>query len=213
MPESPSRTATVRALSVLATVAVLWVGLDQLTKHLVVTNMHENERIPVIGDVLQFVFVRNPGAAFSLASGATWIFSILATGVVVAIIVMARRIRSVRWGLVFGLLLGGVFGNLLDRLFREPSFGLGHVVDFISTPWMMPAIYNVADIGICVAMALFIVLTLLGVGLDGKRQPKPDESAESANAAYDGAHDGVVADQGVEDGDSTPESPNPQKGS
>ena len=51
---------------------------------------------------------------------------------------------------MFGLLLGGVLGNLTDRLFREPGFGVGHVVDFIYTPWMMPAIFNVADIAIVV---------------------------------------------------------------
>ncbi len=201
----------------LLTVAVLWVGLDQLTKYLVVTHMQENERIAVFGDALQLLFVRNPGAAFSFASGATWIFSLLATGVVIAIIVMARRIHSVRWGLVFGLLLGGVLGNLLDRLFREPSFGLGHVVDFISTPWMMPAIYNVADIGICVAMALFVLLTILGVGLDGKRAPKQaSETDASDNDAGDVPgdlvdHETVVNDSA--DGDVADENPSTQKGS
>lgn len=217
MPESPSRTATVRALSVLVTVAVLWVGFDQLTKYLVVTNMHENERVTVFGDILQFVFVRNSGAAFSFASGATWIFSILATGVVIAIVVMARRIRSVRWGLVFGLLLGGVLGNLLDRLFREPSFGLGHVVDFVSTPWMIPAIYNVADIGICVAMALFILLTLLGVGLDGRRAPKkaaePDDSERDSSGSDEDLVDEGAAVDAAADHDGAVENPRPQRDS
>ncbi|QPZ40242.1 signal peptidase II [Paramicrobacterium chengjingii] len=207
----------VRALSVLVTVAVLWVGFDQFTKYLVVTNLHENERVAVFGDVLQFVFVRNSGAAFSFASGATWIFSLLATGVVIAIIVMARRIRSVRWGLVIGLLLGGVLGNLLDRYFREPSFGLGHVVDFISTPWMIPAIYNVADIGICVAMALFILLTVLGVGLDGRRATKLKAESETSDTeategegglASEGTAPDVAASSDVED-----ENSSPQKGS
>lgn len=142
--------------------------------------MTEGERLPVIDNVLELVFIRNPGAAFSLASGSTWIFSILASVVVVVIIVLARRIRSPWWGLVFGLLLGGVLGNLTDRLFREPSFGLGHVVDFISTPWMVPAVYNIADIGIVTAMGLFILLTILGLGLDGVRHTKSD--AETADA-------------------------------
>jgi signal peptidase II len=82
----------------------------------------------------------------------------------------ARRIHSVAWALVFGLLLGGVLGNLTDRLLREPSFGLGHVIDFISTPWMLPAIYNVADISIVSSMVLFMILTIRGVGLDGTRE-------------------------------------------
>lgn len=191
--------------------AVLWLGLDQLTKYLVVSNLEAGERIPVLNDVLQFILVRNPGAAFSLASGATWIFSILAAVVVVVIIVMARRIRSVWWGLVFGLLLGGVLGNLTDRLFREPSFGLGHVVDFISTPWMIPAIYNVADIGICVAMGVFILLTLLGVGLDGKRavkqRPGADEVSDNESDAGHAEEPGTGA---VSDGPAT-DGQTPQK--
>lgn len=152
-------------------------ALDQLTKYLVVTNLTEGASVPILGDFLQFYFVRNPGAAFSLASGSTWIFSILAAAVMVAIIIFARRIRSLGWAFVFGMLLGGVMGNLSDRLFREPSFGLGHVVDFISTPWMMPAIYNVADIFIVSSMGLFMILTIRGTGLDGTRTPHKKRAA------------------------------------
>ena len=125
--------------------------------------------IRVLNDVLQLHFVRNPGAAFSLASGSTWIFSIIAAAVVVFIVWFARRIRSVSWGLVFGLLLGGVLGNLTDRLLREPGFGVGHVVDFISTPWLLPAIYNVADMSIVTSMVIFMILTIRGIGLDGNK--------------------------------------------
>jgi signal peptidase II len=130
--------------------------------------------------VLQWQFVRNPGAAFSLASGMTWIFTILAAGVITFIVWFARRIHSVAWALVFGLLLGGVLGNLTDRLLREPSFGLGHVIDFISTPWMLPAIYNVADISIVSSMVLFMILTIRGVGLDGTRESKRSDAARDA---------------------------------
>jgi signal peptidase II len=131
--------------------------------------MTEGEVIPVLGDALQWYFVRNPGAAFSMIADMTWILTIVAAAVIVVIVVLARRITSPLWALVFGLVLGGALGNLFDRLFREPSFGQGHVVDFISTPWMMPAIYNVADIGVVVGMCLFVLLTILDVGLDGRR--------------------------------------------
>lgn len=122
----------------------------------------------MLGEVLQFVFVKNSGAAFSLAAGWTWIFSIVASGVAIFIFWYAPRIRSAVWMLVFGMLLGGTLGNLADRLFREPSFGLGHVVDFIQV-WGFPAIFNVADIFIVSSMGLFILLTLMGVNLDGTR--------------------------------------------
>ncbi|WP_051973036.1 signal peptidase II [Cryobacterium sp. MLB-32] len=167
-PKASSKQGS-RALILLALVAVGVFALDQTSKFLVVTHMAEGEIVRVLGAVLQWHFVRNPGAAFSLASGSTWIFSIIAAAVVVFIVWFARRIRSLTWALVFGLLLGGVLGNLTDRLLREPSFGEGHVVDFISTPWMIPAIYNVADMSIVISMVIFMILTIRGIGLDGRR--------------------------------------------
>jgi signal peptidase II len=71
---------------------------------------------------------------------------------------------------MFGLVLGGALGNLTDRLFREPGFGTGHVVDFIQV-WGFPAIFNGADIAIVASMGLFILLSLRGVGLNGVRTP------------------------------------------
>lgn len=144
-------------------------ALDQVAKAIVVANLPYGRPVAVLGDALQFFYVRNPGAAFSFAVNMTWVFSIVSAAVVVAIIVFARRIRSMWWAIVLGMLLGGALGNLLDRLFREPGFGRGHVVDFISTPWMMPAIYNIADSFICVSMVIFVLLVILGVNLDGTR--------------------------------------------
>ncbi|PCN46623.1 signal peptidase II [Curtobacterium sp. 'Ferrero'] len=153
----------------MAFAAVVVVALDQSVKALVVANLPYGQVVPVLGGALQFLYVRNPGAAFSFAVNMTWVFSIVSAAVVVAIIVFARRIRSMWWAIVLGMLLGGALGNLLDRLFREPGFGRGHVVDFISTPWMMPAIYNIADSFICVSMAIFVLLVVFGVNLDGTR--------------------------------------------
>ncbi|MEX1077524.1 MAG: signal peptidase II [Homoserinimonas sp.] len=162
-----------RAIIPLAIVALLVFAADQLTKFLVVSNLTPGERNQVLGDVLQFVFVKNSGAAFSLASGSTWIFSIAASAVTIFIILFAHRIRSLPWAVLFGMLLGGNLGNLIDRLFREPSFGLGHVVDFIQV-WGFPAIFNVADIFIVSSMGLFIILSIRGVRLDGTREAAGD---------------------------------------
>ena len=87
----------------------------------------------------------------------------------------------VAWALVFGLLLGGVLGNLTDRLLREPGFGSATWSTSSTTPWMIPAIYNVADIAIVSSMVLFMLLTIRGVGLDGTREssarmPRPRRS-------------------------------------
>lgn len=173
MPAPESRpegrgAASVRALAVVFLVALLVFLLDQGSKYLITENLVAGERVSVLGDVLNFVFVKNSGAAFSLAAGWTWIFSIVASGVAIFIFWYSPRIRSTVWMLVFGMLLGGTLGNLADRLFREPSFGLGHVVDFIQV-WGFPAIFNVADIFIVSSMGLFILLTLMGVNLDGTR--------------------------------------------
>lgn len=174
------------ALVVLALVALCAYGLDQFTKFLVVSNLTEGEAVPVLGNVLLLQFVRNPGAAFSLASGQTWIFTIIASAVIVFIVWFARRIRALSWAIVFGLLLGGVLGNLTDRYFRAPGFPEGHVIDFIYTPWMLPAIYNVADIAIVSSMALFMILTLRGVNLDGTRT-LPEKKQKHDSTASDDA--------------------------
>ncbi|MBG6213527.1 signal peptidase II [Cryobacterium sp. CAN_C3] len=188
-----------RALIVLALVALGVYALDQFSKYLVVASMAEGSVVRVLNDVLQLHFVRNPGAAFSLASGSTWIFSIIATVVVVFIVWFARRIRSLAWGLVFGLLLGGVLGNLTDRLLREPGFGVGHVVDFISTPWLLPAIYNVADMAIVTSMVIFMILTIRGIGLDGNKVSAVSKTATPALEAPLDQTDAVTPDTSTRD--------------
>lgn len=185
MARSTSAKVNSRALLVLGLVALGGYAFDQLSKALVVSTMTEGDTVRVLGDVLQLHLIRNPGAAFSFATGLTWVFSLVAAGVVVFIGWFARRIGSIPWAVVFGLLLGGVLGNLTDRLFREPSFGLGHVVDFISMPWMLPAIYNVADACIVLSMVLFMLLTLRGVGLDGRITARAGTSAPGIAAEPD----------------------------
>jgi len=172
---------SVSALIALVVVALAVYALDQGSKYLIVANLNENDQIEVLGTLLQFHFVKNSGAAFSLASGTTWIFSIAASAVTVFILYFARRIRSIGWAVLFGMLLGGTTGNLTDRLFREPGFGVGHVVDFVQIAGF-PAIFNIADSFICASMVLFVILTVRGVHLDGSRTVKPHAVAEPAAA-------------------------------
>lgn len=187
LPETESQQATagkrevsVRALVILAVVAAFAYTLDRISKTLVVENLTLGQPVDVIGQILQFRYVENPGAAFSLGSGTTWIFAIIAAAVAVFIVVFARRIRSRSWAVLFGLLLGGNLGNLTDRLTRPPGFGIGHVVDFLQV-YAFPAIFNVADVSIVSSMGLFILLTLRGVGLDGRRTQR-EPAASSAPA-------------------------------
>ena len=158
-----------RALGLLAGVALVLYGADQIAKYLITTRLELGETVAVLGDALQFHYVTNSGAAFSFATGYTWILSVVAIGAIVFIIWFAPRIRSLGWAAMFGLVLGGAFGNVTDRLTRPPGFGVGHVVDFIQV-WGFPAIFNIADIAIVSAMGLFLLLSLRNIGLDGVRR-------------------------------------------
>jgi signal peptidase II len=149
--------------------AVVVLTLDQVSKALVLAHLPLQQPVHVLGDLLIFQRTDNAGAAFSLASGSTWVFSIIAAAVVLFLVWFARRIRSLAWAALFGLLLGGTAGNLSDRLFRPPGFGVGHVVDFLRIP-LLEAIFNLADSAIVASMCLFVLLTLRGVGLDGVRR-------------------------------------------
>jgi len=120
---------------------------------------------------------------FAVRTGLALVSSIalIAAGVAVFIVLFARRIQSVAWAVLFGLLLGGTLGNLSDRLFREPSFGQGHVVDFLQLIYF-PAIFNVADTAIVSSMVVFIILTLRGIGLDGTRSKRAARNVEPAQS-------------------------------
>lgn len=163
---------------------------DQFVKYLTTENLPLQEPVPVLGEFLQLYYVRNPGAAFSLGSDVTWIFTIALAVVAGVIVWKALGLRSRLWAVVLGCLLGGVLGNLTDRLFRDPGFPMGHVVDMISMPWMMPAIFNVADIFIVTGMISVALLVVFGLRFDGTRERdhapvETDEEAEAAAVAED----------------------------
>ncbi|MCT1368451.1 signal peptidase II [uncultured Kocuria sp.] len=150
--------------------------LDQVSKHMVVSHMTEGQVIPVVDGVLWWRFIRNPGAAFSMGESITWIFTIVMAVVACVVVFYLPRARSRAWILgLFGL-LAGVLGNLTDRLFREPGFGRGHVVDFISVPHF--AIFNVADSCITVSIVVLAILMLRGVPLDGRTSEPAQPAAE-----------------------------------
>jgi len=143
-----------------ATAWTIWL-FDFATKTWALTSLSSNEPRKIIGSFLQLTLVHNPGAAFSFATGFTLVFSLLALAVVVAVVYFAPKITSGGWQLCIGLLLGGVLGNLTDRIFREPSFLNGHVIDWIQIPsW---PVFNLADSAICVAAFIAFVLSLRNV--------------------------------------------------
>ncbi|MFF2840392.1 signal peptidase II [Paenarthrobacter sp. NPDC057981] len=154
---------------------------DQLTKLWVTSTMTEGERIPVLPPLLHWYYIRNSGAAFSIGENVTWIFTIVMAAVSVAILFQLRRLGSAWWALSLGLLLGGALGNLTDRLFREPSFAMGHVVDFIQLPNF--AIFNIADSAVVSGVVIICLLTLRGIGLDGSRHVSSTKPASDRKPA------------------------------
>ncbi|MFD5278972.1 signal peptidase II [Pseudarthrobacter sp. NPDC058362] len=164
-------------LGLFAGCAVFAYALDQLTKIWVTSTMVEGERIPVLPPLLHWYFIRNSGAAFSIGENVTWVFSIIMAAVAIAILFQVRKLGSAWWALALGLLLGGALGNLTDRLFREPSFGMGHVVDFIQLPNF--AIFNIADSAVVSAVAIICILTLRGIALDGTRLVAADRGEDA----------------------------------
>lgn len=168
-------------------------------KHLTITNLPLEEPVPVLGEFLQLYYVRNPGAAFSLGAEVTWIFTIALSVVAGVIVWKAFGVRSRLWAVVLGLLLGGVLGNLGDRLFREPGFPVGHVVDMISMPWMMPAIFNVADIFIVSGMISVALLVVVGLRFDGTRERDHEPVQTEAEAEAAAVAEAVEAEAAVAD--------------
>jgi signal peptidase II len=161
----------VRLLSLIAA-AVL--AIDVVTKTVAVAELEGRDPVELFGGLVYLVLVRNPGAAWSLATGYTWVLSLIAITVVIVLIRVARRLRSTGWAIALGLVLGGALGNLMDRIFRAPGPLRGHVVDMVSL--MEPdgsffPVFNAADSAVCCGGVLLVLLALTGRELDGTRSP------------------------------------------
>ena len=152
-------------LAALLAAAGLAYALDLGSKFLAVSRLENREPVGVVGRVLTLQVMRNSGAAFSTGQAFTAVFTAIALAVVVVIVRASRKLRSLPWALALGLLLGGALGNLTDRTFRAPGVFRGHVVDFISVQDF--AVFNLADSAIVCGGALMILLSFLGISLDG----------------------------------------------
>ena len=139
---------------------------DQASKMWARTALDASDPIPLIGQWLSLRLVHNSGAAFSFASGKTWILTIFTVVIIGVLAVLARRVHRASTLLAIALLAGGAVGNLIDRLSAEPGFGVGHVTDFIAYgTWFVG---NVADI--------WIVLGAPLLALALSREPSKEES-------------------------------------
>lgn len=132
------------ALACIAAAGV--VLIDQASKAAALSSLSEEERIPLLGNLLGLQLAFNPGALLSLGSGATWLLTLLGVAATAVLIIGATRARTTGWAAGIGLILGGAIGNLIDRLFAPPAFGRGHVTDFLAYGnWF---IGNLADVAL-----------------------------------------------------------------
>jgi signal peptidase II len=170
------------ALALLTAIVVLI--LDQWSKAWVVTNLSPPDigypRISLIGDYLILYYIKNNGAAFSLFANSIVLvlLIVVAIGVILYLYLRMLNTGSLWYKLIFGLIIGGALGNLIDRAHHS-----GYVVDFIS--FNIPqynfhfAIFNLADAAISVGVILLFVTLLIGglrkpEELSEKNQPSPE---------------------------------------
>jgi signal peptidase II len=168
-----------RLVGVLLCVAGLVLLVDQATKALAEARLADGRVVEVVDGLLRLRLVYNPGAAFSLATNATVLLSVVSVAVVVVILRISRKLAHPAWAVALGALLGGALGNLVDRLFRSPGPLRGEVVDFLELPSF--PVFNVADSAIVVGASLMVLLSMLGTAYDaapGSRRASTDPQAE-----------------------------------
>jgi signal peptidase II len=165
-------------VAVLVGVAAFALAADIISKALVVAHLRPDQPVHVLGNVFELWLTRNPGAAFSVGTGETAVFTVIAFGVIVYIARTARKLYSAGWAIALGLLLGGAMGNLGDRIFRAPGLFRGDVVDWIGVVPRYYPIFNLADSAIVCGGILTVILAMRGYHLDGTRsvdEPRVDE--------------------------------------
>jgi signal peptidase II len=161
-----------RRIGLFATIALLVLALDVISKSIVAAQLPTPKQARLLGGAIYLDQARNSGAAFSLGTGFTVVLTVVALAVILVILRTAQRMRSTGWAVALGLVLGGALGNLSDRLFRAPGVGRGRVVDWISLfgpnaeHW---PIFNLADSAIVCGAILAAILGLLGIDIDGRR--------------------------------------------
>jgi signal peptidase II len=179
-----SRSSAIKsALTIIATV----IGLDQITKELVVRNIAIGERVSFLPGI-DLVHSLNTGIAFSKGRGTSGIIvPILIVVVVVAVMAVSelRRAGGVLWptALGYGLIVGGALSNVADRLFRGEGWGKGAVVDMVDLGWW--PVFNLADSALSVGVLLVLFSSFLGDKALGDKAKRAVNPATNNNASAD----------------------------
>ena len=133
--------------------AAVVVAADQLTKAWAVAAL-EDGPVPILGPV-RLALTRNKAGAFGLGGAFVPLLAVGATVLVVVLVVRGDLVRRPLLAVAAGLVLGGAFGNLVDRVFRAPGLLRGAVVDFVDLRWW--PVFNVADAAVVCGAVLLIV--------------------------------------------------------
>jgi signal peptidase II len=141
-------------------VAGLAYAIDLGSKVAVVAWLEGRAPVPVLGAWMELRVQRNSGAAFGIGHATTFVFTLIAAVVAVAVVRVSRRLTSAPWAVALGLLLGGALGNLTDRVFRSPGGMQGAVVDFVAVRDF--SVMNLADWAITCGSALAVLLSFRG---------------------------------------------------
>ena len=193
-----------RRIAVLVGVAAFVLAADIITKAIVVSHLRPDQPVHLLGNVLEFWLTRNPGAAFSVGTGETAVFTVIAFGVIVYIARTARKLYSAGWAISLGLLLGGAMGNLGDRIFRAPGLFRGDVVDWIGVVPRYYPIFNLADSAIVCGGILTVILAMRGYHLDGTRSVDDHSVDDHGAAGHSATGNGDrPADPGARTGENT----------
>lgn len=134
--------------------------LDQLTKWLAVIFLKGEESYMFIKGILRFTYIENEGAAFGILSNHRWVFLVISTVAIIAIIIymIKWRPQSKLACIAIAFIVGGGIGNMIDRIW------LGYVIDFIdfcAFPSVWNYIFNVADSFVCIGAGLLMLYMIL----------------------------------------------------
>lgn len=135
-----------------AVMIILIVAFDQITKYLAVSFLKGGEPVTFIKNVVQFHYAENTGMAFSMFSGARWVFVALTLVVCIGVLwyMFSDRCKSLWLYWSLGVVVAGGLGNLIDRAFY------GYVIDFIEPVFIDFAIFNIADCAVTLGAVVLI---------------------------------------------------------
>ncbi len=149
-------------------VGIVGVGilLDQLTKWLAVKFLMPIDTVPIIKDALHLTYAENRGAAFGMLANNRWVFLIISSIAIVAMIfyLFSGLSEGILAGISLAMLISGGIGNMIDRI------ALGYVVDFIDFRLINFAIFNGADSFVCVGAGMLILALVLDIIREGKEK-------------------------------------------